>query len=278
MGYLLKWDQSGEKLYETGVEKAVLYPQASNGTYPSGTAWNGLTGVTESPSGAEETALYANNNKYLSLRSKEEFGGTIECYTYPDAWEECDGSASIAKGVKIAQQARKSFGLTHRTLVGNDVEGDDFGYKLHLIYGASVSPSEKAYATVNDSPEAITFSYEFSTTPVEIPASVGSYRPTSIITIDTTELDGGKNNAKLKALEAILYGSDTTGDDYIAVELDAAEFAAITDKTKYYTKSGDDYTALTTSATYSSATTYYIKGTAPRLPLPGEVYEIFNAA
>lgn len=209
---VLTWDQAGERTYETGVSKGVLYPQASNGTYPEGVAWNGLTGVTESPSGAEETKLYADNQKYVSLRSAEELGGTIEAYTYPDAWATCDGTAKLGDvdGVHIAQQPRKSFGLSYQTLVGNDTDGEDYGYKLHLIYGGSVSPSEKAYATVNDSPEAITFSWEFTTTPVEIPASVGNYKPSSSITIDTTELENGKENANLKALEAILYGTENS--------------------------------------------------------------------
>lgn len=275
MAFLLDWDKSGEKLYETGVEKGVLYPQASGGSYPYGVAWNGLTGVTESPSGAEETALYANDNKYLSLRSKEEFGGTIEAYMYPDEWTACDGSADIVKGVRIGQQARKSFGLSYRTLVGNDTDGDDFGYKVHLIYGASVSPSEKAYATVNDSPEAITFSWEFTTTPVDIPKTLGDFRPTSCITIDTTKLEGGKNNAKLAVLEKMLYGDDTTGNDYYEIEITAAEFAALEDKTVLYTKSGNEYTALSNSDEYSASTQYYKKGTVPTLPLPSKVAEIF---
>ena len=206
---VLTWDQPGEKLYETGVSKGVLYPQSSDGTYPVGYAWNGLTGVTESPSGAEETKLYANNKKYLSLRSAEDLGGTIEAYMYPDAWAACDGTANLGSvtGVHIGQQARKSFGLSYQSIIGNDTDGEDKGYKLHLIYGGSVSPSEKAYATINDSPEAITFSWEFTTTPVDIPASVGNFKPTSSITIDTTELEDEKENVHLKALEEILYGT-----------------------------------------------------------------------
>lgn len=275
MAFLLDWDKSGEKLYETGVEKGVLYPQATGGDYPYGVAWNGLTGVTESPSGAEETALYANDNKYLSLRSKEEFGGTIEAYMYPDEWTTCDGSADIVKGVRIGQQARKSFGLSYRTLVGNDTDGDDFGYKVHLIYGASVSPSEKAYATVNDSPEAITFSWEFTTTPVDIPKTLGDFRPTSCITIDTTKLEGGKSNPKLIALEKLLYGNDESGNDYIKITLTAAEFAALADKSVLYTKSNDTYTALTENDAYDATTQYYKKGTSPMLPSPSRVAEIF---
>ena len=196
----LVWDKTGERYYETGVSQGVLYPQNSDGTYPQGVAWNGLTGVTESPSGAEATALYADNIKYLNLISTEEFGATIEAYTYPDEFAECDGSASIATGVAIGQQPRKTFGMSYKTQLGNDVDGNAHGYKLHIIYGATASPSEKAYATINDSPEAITFSWEVTTTPV----SVSGFQPTANLTIDSTKVDAGK----LKKLEDILYGTD----------------------------------------------------------------------
>ena len=195
------WDQTGDRLYETGVKNGVLYPQ-SNGTYPKGVAWNGLTAVTESPSGAEATALYADDMKYLNLYSAEEFGATVEAYTYPEEFGECDGSATIAKGVQIGQQTRKAFGLCYRTVIGNDTDGDAHGYKLHIIYGAMASPSEKAYATINDSPEAITFSWELTTTPV----SVTGEKPTASIVIDSTKADP----TKLAALEVILYGKDPT--------------------------------------------------------------------
>lgn len=194
----LVWDQTGERLYETGVKKGVLYPQASNGAYPKGVAWNGLTGVTEAPSGAEATPLYADDIKYLNLMSTEELGGTIEAYTYPDEFAECDGSASIATGVYIGQQPRKTFGMSYVTTLGNDVESNAYGYKIHLIYGALAAPSEKAYTTINDSPEAITFSWDFSTTPV----SVDGFKPTASIVIDSTKVDP----LKLAALEKILYG------------------------------------------------------------------------
>lgn len=194
----LVWDQTGERYYETGVKMGVLYPQ-EDGTYPKGVAWNGLTAVTESPSGAEATALYADDTKYLSLMSAEEFGATIEAYTYPDEFAQCDGSAELAKGVSIGQQKRKAFGLCYRTVLGNDTDNNDYGYKLHLIYGALAAPSEKAYATINDSPEAITFSWEVTTTPV----SVTGFKPTASITIDSTKVDA----EKLAALEAKLYGS-----------------------------------------------------------------------
>lgn len=194
----LVWDQTGERYYETGVKMGVLYPQ-EDGTYPKGVAWNGLTAVTESPSGAEATALYADDTKYLSLMSAEEFGATIEAYTYPDEFAQCDGSAELAKGVSIGQQKRKAFGLCYRTVLGNDTDNNDYGYKLHLIYGALAAPSEKAYATINDSPEAITFSWEVTTTPV----SVAGFKPTASITIDSTKVDA----EKLASLEAKLYGS-----------------------------------------------------------------------
>ena len=198
----LVWDKTGERLYETGVDHGVLYPIQAGGLYNKGVAWNGLTAVTESPSGAEASPIYADNIKYLNLMSAEEFGATIEAYTYPDEFAECDGSAEIAEGVLIGQQARKTFGLCYRTVLGNDVDSNDYGYKLHLIYGAQAAPSEKGYATINDSPEAITFSWEISTTPV----NVKGFKPTACVTIDSTKTDSGK----LAALEDILYGKDPT--------------------------------------------------------------------
>ena len=198
----LVWDNTGERLYETGVKQGVLYPIQTGGTYSKGVVWNGLTAVTESPSGAEATALYADDIKYLNLVSAEEFGGTIEAYMYPDEFAECDGSAALVDGVYIGQQNRKTFGLSYVTTLGNDVDNVNHGYKLHLVYGALAAPSEKAYSTINDSPEAVTFSWEFSTTPV----NVTGFKPTSIITIDSTKADA----TKLKALEAILYGSENT--------------------------------------------------------------------
>lgn len=195
----LVWDQTGERMYETGVSKGVLYPQSSSGTYPLGVAWNGLTAVTESPSGAEATPLYADDIKYLNLMSAEEFAATIEAYMYPDEFAECDGSASLVEGVSVGQQKRKSFGLCYRTTLGNDVDGNGHGYKLHIIYGALAAPSEKGYATVNDSPEAITFSWEIKTTPV----NVTGLKPTATVTIDSTKVDP----TKLAALEKVLYGS-----------------------------------------------------------------------
>lgn len=202
--FKLAWDQTGERLYETGVDRGVVYPQDATGGYPKGAAWSGLTNVTLSPSGAEATPLYANNKKYLNLMSVEELGGTIEAYTYPDEFAECDGSAELdgIAGITIGQQKRKAFGFCFRTLIGNDTEGTSHGYKLHLVYGALAAPSEQANATVNDSPEAKTMSWEFSTTPVE----VAGFEPTASLEIDSTKVDAGK----LAELEAILYGSGDT--------------------------------------------------------------------
>lgn len=197
----ITWDDTGKRLYETGTDHGVLYPY-SEGAPGDGVAWNGLTAVTESPSGAEATALYADNIKYLTLRSVEEFGGTIEAYTYPDEWAECDGSAEPVKGVKFGQQTRRVFGMSYRTKIGNDEDFDDHGYKLHLVYGATASPSEKAYQTINDSPEAVTFSWEFETNPV----AVEGYKPVAHIEIDSTKADA----SKLAALEVILYGKNPT--------------------------------------------------------------------
>lgn len=196
----LVWDQIGERLYETGVSNGVVYPQDKGGKYPQGVAWNGLTAVTESPSGAETTPLYADNTKYVNLQSSEEFGATVEAYTYPDEFGICDGSAMVADGVVIGQQPRKPFGLAYKTLIGNDTEGEAHGYKIHLIYGALAAPSEKAYATVNDSPEAITFSWELSTTPVPVTGR----KPTATMTITSTTSDP----EKLKELEDHLFGRD----------------------------------------------------------------------
>lgn len=207
---VIKWDQPNERYYETGTDQVVLYKVAKTGVnagkYGVGVPWNGFTSLSESPSGAEETALYANNRKYLSLYSNEEFGGTLNAYTYPDEWEECDGSANLVEGtpgITVAQQSRTSFGLTYRTRIGNDTAGDSFGYKIHLVYGATASPSSKDYQTINDSPEAIEFSWEFKTVPVEIG---GGLKPTSHLIINSTEV----SDATLKAIEDILYGTENT--------------------------------------------------------------------
>lgn len=237
----LKWDQIGERKYETGCDHGVLYPQ-KNGAYPEGVAWNGLINVTESPSGAEDNALYADNMKYLNLKSAEEFGATIECYTYPDEWGACNGESDLAPGVTLGQQRRNTFGLCYRTKVGNDTEGEDHGFKLHLIYGASASPSEKGYSTVNDNPEAITFSYTLTTTPVAVsgkdPVSNLPYKPVACVTVDSTKVSADA----LAKLETILYGSD--------------DGAATIDETE------EGETPVT-------------NGTNARLPLPDELKEIF---
>lgn len=196
----LKWDETGKRLYETGTKMGVLYPQNEDGAYPKGVAWNGLMSVTESPSGAEASALYADDAKYLELYSNEEFGFTIGAYTYPDEFAECDGSAELAPGVGIGQQPRKAFGLSYRTIIGNDTKGSDYGYKLHLVYGAKASPSERSYASVNDSPEALELSWECTTTPVP----VTGHKPSAHIEIDSTKID----EKKLTKIEEMLYGKD----------------------------------------------------------------------
>lgn len=197
----IEWDKTGERYYETGTDRGVLYTLDETGKYTVATPWNGLTAVTESPSGAEATPLYADNIKYLNLMSAEDFGGTIEAYTSPDEFAACDGSAEVTPGVRIGQQKRKTFGLSYRTLIGNDVDGNDHGYKIHLVYGALASPTERSYQTVNDSPEAMTLSWEFSTTPV----NVKGYKPTAHIEIDSTKVAA----EKLTKLEEALYGSET---------------------------------------------------------------------
>lgn len=203
----LKWDQTGQKFYETGTDQGVVYPQASDGTYPAGYAWNGLTSISESPSGAEANDLYADNIKYLSLISAEDFGYTIEAYYYPPEFEQCDGTAEPITGVKLGQQARKAFGFCYRSVLGNDVSGNDYGYKLHLFYNCKASPSEQSYQTINDSPEAISFSWEVKTTPVPVTVGQTVYKPTAKITIDSTKVD----ETKLNNLLDILYGTDGTG-------------------------------------------------------------------
>lgn len=200
---ILTWDDVSKRLYETGVDHGVVYPQDANGAYSNGYAWNGLTAVTESPSGAESNPLYADNIKYLDLRSAEEFGATVEAYTYPDEFAQCDGSAELTDGVMIGQQVRKPFGLSYRTILGNDTKNNDYGYKLHLIYGATASPSEKGYQTVNDSPEAISFSWELTTTPVAVPG----YKPTASLVIDSTKFTTDTQRGYLTALETVLYGA-----------------------------------------------------------------------
>lgn len=211
------WDKTGERLYETGVRNGVLYVM-EGAAYPKGVPWNGLTAVTESPSGAEATALYADDIKYLNLISAEEFGATVEAYTYPDEFKQCNGEAELAEGVTIGQQTRKTFGMCYRTVIGNDVENEGYGYKLHMLYGCVAAPSERAYSTINDSPEAITFSWEIKTTPV----NVEGFKPTATLTIDSTKVDA----EKLAALEALLYGTDEAEAKLPLPDEIAALFAA----------------------------------------------------
>lgn len=199
----LVWDDTGKKIFETGVDRGVVYPMGESGTYDSGEAWNGLTGVDESPSGAEATKLWANNGQYGELRSEEEFGFTINAYTYPDSFGECNGEKEMVPGVSVAQQTRKKFGFSYRSLLGNDVKGTDFGYLLHLVYGATANPSEKSRQTVNDSPEAQTMSWECTTTPVAVP----DMKPTAHIIINSTKV----NPTKLAELEKKLYGDESAG-------------------------------------------------------------------
>lgn len=250
------WDAVGEHKYETGVDHGVLYPiNKDTNLYDNGVAWNGLTSVTETPSGAESNPQYADNIKYLDLFSAETFGATIECFTYPKEWEECDGSASPVEGMNVYQQSRNTFGLSYRTKIGNDLT-PDLGYKLHLIYNAKATPSERAYNTVNDSPEALTFSYEISTTPVDVP----NYKPTALITIDSTKFVSDEARARLTALEAILYGTDSTpGTPAVYEEDEAAAFVA--NKT-YYTEAGGVYTVFdqfeaSSDVSFQPGTDYY---------------------
>lgn len=195
----LVWDETSKRLYETGVKNCVLYVRDEAGTYPKGVAWNGVTSISESPSGAESTPLYADDIKYLNLLSAEEFGATLEAYTYPDEFAECDGSAELTKGVMLGQQKRKTFGLAYKTTLGNDTDGNDYGYKLHIIYGCTAKPSEKQYSSINDSPEAVTMSWEIETTPI----NVTDFKPTSYICIDSTKADP----TKLATLEGMLFGT-----------------------------------------------------------------------
>lgn len=236
------WDKDGERLYETGVKHGVLYKRNTSGAYVGGVAWNGLTSVSESPEGAEANALYADDIKYLNLISNEDFKATIEAYTYPPEFEECDGTASLATGVTIGQQARKMFGLCYETTIGNDVDGNEYGRKLHLVYGCLAAPSEKSYETINDSPDAITFSWEINTTPVNVSSIDGKkFKPTALLTIDSTKVD----EAKLAQLENILFGTD-------APDFSTSKTYAVGD---YVTYSGTVYkckTAITTAGAWDA--------------------------
>lgn len=256
----IEWDKTGEKLYETGTDQGVLYLLNSNGLYTPGVPWNGLTAVNENPSGAEATPLYADNIKYLNLYSAEEFGATIEAFYSPKEFDECDGSASIAKGVTIGQQARKSFGFSYRTLIGNDVDGQEHGYKLHCCYGCTASPSEKAYNTVNDSPEANNLSWEVTTTPV----NVKGHKPTATVVIDSTVVD----SEKLAAFEKIIYGFDA--DAY-----DASKTYAVGDYVEHENKTYKCITAVESAEAFDSSKWEITTDNVARLPLPDEIAAIF---
>ena len=268
--FALVWDQIGEKKFETGTDRGVLYP-ISNGAYPAGSVWNGLTAVNESPEGGDAQDFYADNIKYGSLRGTENFGGTIECYTYPDEWKACDGRKELLPGVTVAQQNRKAFGLCYRSLIGNDTELLDYGYTLHLVYNASASPSEKSRQTVNESPEAQTFSYEFKTTPVPVTA-IENLKATSHLEIDSTKV----SKAQLDAIEAILYGT--------AGSITYSEVSAISTDNPvsegWYEKVNNEY-VLSQDTEADVSKTYYEKvetgAVAARLPLPDEVFEILSA-
>lgn len=233
----ITWDKQGERRYETGVDHGVLYLPSSTGAFDSGFAWNGLVSISESPSGAEASPQYADNIKYLNLVSAEEFGATIEAFTYPDEFAACDGTASPAEGVFIGQQRRSNFGLSYRTLIGNDIDGTDAGYKLHLIYNAMAAPTEKAYGTVNDSPEAITFSWEVTTTPIEVPG----FKPSATLTIDSTKVDA----AKLAQLESVLYGRGGSTTPKLPTPTEVFEIFGVT---------GAEAMALTTTEPVSGNT------------------------
>ena len=269
----LLWDQVGEKTYETGTKQGVLYLQASDGSYTNGVAWNGLTSVSESPDGGDANDIYADDIKYLVLRGVENFGGTIEAYTYPPEFEECDGSATLLAGVNIGQQPRKTFGFSYVSTIGNDTELDSHGYKIHLIYGASASPSERSYETINDSPEPIQFSWEFTTVPV----AVTNHKATSLLTIDSTKFTTEAQKAKLADFEDVIYGTNAT-TKYVEFTGDAFE-----DGVEYWERDGssDHYTyEVTTDTVMSPSKTYYIQeevaGTNPRLPLPDEVVSLLS--
>ena len=259
------WDAVGEHKYETGVDHGVLYVMDNSGVYSNGVAWNGLTSVSESPSGAESNPQYADNIKYLDLFSAEEFGATIECFTYPKEWEECDGSVSPVEGVNIYQQTRKTFGLSYRTKIGNDVT-PDLGYKLHLVYNCKATPSERAYNTVNDSPEALSFSYEITTTPIE----VKNYKNTSLLTIDSTKFVTEDQRARLAALEDLLYGTEDTYTEFTGSTFDSGE--------TYYEKNASGAYVETSDDAPQTGKTYYTKtdGTSATLPLPAKVIETLS--
>ena len=263
------WDKTGEKKYKTGVDHGVLYPMI-NGTYPKGVGWNGLTAVNKTPSGAEDNKLYADNQQYLNLRSAETLGLTIECYMYPDEWAGCNGETELAEGVYLGQQRRNTFGFSYRNKIGNDTEGEDYGFEINLVYGCSAAPSEQSNTTINDSPEAATFSYEVSTTPVNV-SGVGPdgkpYKPAASITVDSTKVP----RDKLVELEGILYGKDGEFEKTSDTSFDSAK--------DYYELKNGSY-EKTSDTSFDSAKDYYEATVAPidpRLPFPDEIIKLFAA-
>lgn len=273
----LKWDEIGERFYETGVDQGVLFVMDKNANYKKGVNWDGLTSVDESPDGAEANDIYADNIKYLSLTSAENFKATINAYQSPEEFDVCDGSASLAKGVTVSQQSRRAFGFSYRSKIGNDVQGDDYGYIIHLVYNCKCSPSQRTRSTTNDSPEAVELSWEVSTTPVKIaaidPETNQPFKATAHIQINSTLVDPDK----LKAFEDILYGKDGTADTYAAASPVGSENPS---EEEWYEKVGDDYVA-TTDITVDSEKTYYVKtpgtGKESSLPSPDDVYAHFNS-
>ena len=260
----LKWDEIGKRLYETGTKQGVLFPQASDGTYPEGVAWNGLTNVSANPSGADANPFYADDQKYIELRGAENFGGSIGAFTHPDEWYECDGCKVIAPGVVVHQQTRRPFGFTWRTIIGNDTEKEDFGYKIHLAWNATASPSGRDYQTTNESPDAVNMSWEFTTTPVKVAAA--GVKPMSYLEVRSDKTP----KANLEALEAALYGTDDTYAETEDASMDSSK--------TYYTLVNGEYTAFE-GESFVEGTTYYEKtgeGTASHLPTPDEVFKILG--
>lgn len=264
---LIKWDQIGEKKYKTGVDHGVLYPQRG-GSYPMGVPWNGLTSINKTPSGAEDNKLYADNMQYLNLKSAETLGLTIECYMYPDEWAECNGEAELVEGVFLGQQRRNTFGFSYRNKIGNDTEGEDYGYELNLVYGCSSSPSEQSNQTINDSPEAATFSYEVSTTPVTVSGTGPDgkpYKPAASITVDSTKI----SKEKIEALEEILYGKEGVYTKSVDTDMESGK--------KYFENVNGNYVE-TKDTEFKTGKDYYEETAAPiqaRLPLPDEIRDLF---
>lgn len=287
MAFVLNWDAEGEKLYETGVDRGVLYVyDTTNHRYGDGVNWNGLTSINDSPSGADPTDLWADNIKYLSIRAAEEYGFTINAYTSPEEFDQCDGMATPVKGVRITQQNRKMFGFSYRSLIGNDTEYNDHGYEIHLMYGATCSPSDKDRSTVNDSPDVVEFSWECTTTPVPVG---GNFKPTAHIVIKSTDFNTTEEKALLTRFEELIYGKAGGGEDYTVVVFTgtgeaASPYIPAYTPGKYYTRSGSEgnysYTLLTTTTTptgWGTANTFYTRDDiAARLPLPAQVIQFFG--